>query len=120
MAGVACQAVEPRIGHTKTDHRLDRCWLQGAMGDALHALSCSAGYNISWLLRAIAISAWAGFFTPSRQRSRALPACCKPCRHGQKQWNRSEHGSANRRTIYQRGHLPRSDEFCRADELGVP
>jgi len=33
---------------------MDRCWLQGALGDALHALSCAAGYNIRWLLRAIA------------------------------------------------------------------
>ena len=48
------QAIEPLIGHTKTDHRMDRCWLQGAIGDALHALSCAAGYNIRWLLRAIA------------------------------------------------------------------
>ena len=46
-------AVEPAIGHLKADHRLDRCWLQGALGDALHALSCAAGYNIKWLLRAI-------------------------------------------------------------------
>lgn len=48
------QAIEPVIGHTKTDHRMDRCWLHGAVGDALHALSCAAGYNIRWLLRAIA------------------------------------------------------------------
>ena len=47
------QAIEPLIGHTKADHRMDRCWLQGAIGDALHALSCAAGYNIRWLLRAI-------------------------------------------------------------------
>ncbi len=33
---------------------MDRCWLQGATGDALHAISCAAGYNIRWLLRAIA------------------------------------------------------------------
>ena len=46
-------AVEPAIGHLKADHRLDRCWLKGALGDALHALSCAAGYNIKWLLRAI-------------------------------------------------------------------
>ncbi len=39
------QAIEPLIGHTKADHRMDRCWLQGAVGDALHALSCAAGYN---------------------------------------------------------------------------
>ena len=48
------QAVEPAIGHLKSDHRMDRCWLQGALGDALHALSCAAGYNLRWLLRAIA------------------------------------------------------------------
>ena len=48
------QAIEPLIGHAKADHRMDRCWLQGAVGDALHALSCAAGYNIRWLLRMIA------------------------------------------------------------------
>jgi IS5 family transposase len=48
------QAIEPAIGHLKLDHRMDRCWLQGQTGDALHALSCALGYNIAWLLRAIA------------------------------------------------------------------
>lgn len=48
------QAVEPAIGHLKSDHRLNRCWLHGALGDALHAISCAAGYNLRWLLRAIA------------------------------------------------------------------
>jgi len=48
------QAVEPAIGHLKSDHRMDRCWLQGALGDALHSISCAAGYNLRWLLRAIA------------------------------------------------------------------
>jgi len=33
---------------------MDRCWLQGALGDALHSISCAAGYNLRWLLRAIA------------------------------------------------------------------
>jgi hypothetical protein len=33
---------------------MDRCWLQGALGDALHCISCAAGYNLRWLLRAIA------------------------------------------------------------------
>jgi IS5 family transposase len=47
-------AVEPTIGHLKSDHRMDRCWLQGPLGDALHATSCAAGYNLRWLLRAIA------------------------------------------------------------------
>lgn len=48
------QAIEPAIGHLKADHRMDRCWLQGQLGDALHTLSCAVGYNLRWLMRAIA------------------------------------------------------------------
>jgi len=48
------QAIEPAIGHAKSDHRMDRCWLVGSTGDALHAVLCAAGFNIRWLLRAIA------------------------------------------------------------------
>ncbi|KWC18738.1 transposase [Burkholderia ubonensis] len=48
------QAVEPVIGHVKADHGLRRCWLKGATGDALHAVLCAAGFNLRWLLRAIA------------------------------------------------------------------
>jgi len=33
---------------------MDRCWLRGSEGDALHAVLCAAGFNIRWLLRAIA------------------------------------------------------------------
>ncbi|MFO0237530.1 MAG: hypothetical protein ACK53Z_05910, partial [Betaproteobacteria bacterium] len=47
------QAVEPAIGHLKADHRMNRCWLQGALGDALHAVLCAAGYNLRWLMRAM-------------------------------------------------------------------
>ena len=37
---------------------MDRCWLGGSRGDALHAVRrgavlCAAGFNIRWLLRAI-------------------------------------------------------------------
>jgi len=48
------QAIEPAIGHLKSDNRMDRCWLQGAVGDLLHTIGCAAGYNLRWLLRAIA------------------------------------------------------------------
>jgi IS5 family transposase len=48
------QAIEPVIGHLKADHRLNRCWLQGETGNALHAVLCAVGYNLRWLLRAIA------------------------------------------------------------------
>jgi IS5 family transposase len=46
--------VEPAIGHLKSDNRMDRCWLPGQLGDALHAVLCAAGYNLRWLLRAMA------------------------------------------------------------------
>ncbi len=48
------QAIEPVIGHAKNDHGMRRCWLKGSDGDALHAVLCAAGFNIRWLLRAIA------------------------------------------------------------------
>ena len=47
------QAIEPTIGHLKLDHRMDRCWLKGSVGDALHAVLCAAGFNLRWLLRAV-------------------------------------------------------------------
>lgn len=31
----------------------NRCWLKGAIGDALHALSCAVDYNVRWLMRAV-------------------------------------------------------------------
>lgn len=48
------QAVEPVIGHLKQDNGMGRCWLKGAQGDALNAVLAAAGYNLRWLLRAIA------------------------------------------------------------------
>ena len=50
-------AIEPMIGHMKSDGRLERCLLKGAIGDALHAVLCGAGHNIRLILarlRAIA------------------------------------------------------------------
>jgi transposase, IS5 family len=44
------QAIEPIIGHLKSDHRLDRSYLKGQTGDAIHAVLCAAGYNIKWLM----------------------------------------------------------------------
>ena len=35
------KAVEPAIWHLKSDNCIQRCWLQGATGDALHALCCA-------------------------------------------------------------------------------
>ena len=32
---------------------MQRCWLKGGEGDALHAVLCAAGFNIRWLMRAL-------------------------------------------------------------------
>ncbi|NVH78342.1 transposase, partial [Paraburkholderia sp. JPY432] len=44
-------AIEPAIGHMKTDGKLDRNWLKGALGDAMHAVMCGAGHNLRMILR---------------------------------------------------------------------
>jgi IS5 family transposase len=44
------QVVEPMIGHMKTDGLLDRNWLKGALGDAMHAVLCGAGHNLRMIL----------------------------------------------------------------------
>jgi IS5 family transposase len=44
-------AIEPTIGHMKSDGRLGRNPLKGGLGDALHAVLCGAGHNIRLLLK---------------------------------------------------------------------
>jgi IS5 family transposase len=68
------QAIEPAIGHTKSDNRMDRCWLSGSVGDALHAVLCAAGFNIRWLLRAITAKGLAALLLVFSQM--ALYAAC--------------------------------------------
>ena len=39
-------AVEPKIGHLKSDHRMNRCFLAGLRGDAINAVLAAAGANM--------------------------------------------------------------------------
>lgn len=43
-------AIEPTIGHMKTDGKLGRNWLKGALGDAMHAVLCGAGHNLRLII----------------------------------------------------------------------
>ena len=43
-------AIEPVIGHVKSDHRMDRNYLKGSTGDAINAVLAAAGYNFRRLL----------------------------------------------------------------------
>ncbi len=44
-------AIEPVIGHMKSDGRLDRNFLMGRQGDRINAILCGAGHNFRLLLR---------------------------------------------------------------------
>jgi len=71
------QVVEPMIGHMKTDGLLDRNWLRGADGDALHALMCGAGHNLRMLLRYLRVLCLA-LFAWLRQLSLLSPMIVRP------------------------------------------
>lgn len=44
-------AVEPVIGHLKSNHRMERNYLAHRAGDAVNAVLAAAGYNFSLLLK---------------------------------------------------------------------
>jgi len=44
-------AIEPKIGHAKTENRLGRCYLKGLSGDAMNVVLAAAGANVRKLLR---------------------------------------------------------------------
>jgi IS5 family transposase len=53
-------AVEPVIGHAKSEHRMGRNFLKGTHGDAANAVLAAAGYNFRRLLAWLAIL-WRAF-----------------------------------------------------------
>ena len=50
-------AIEPKIGHLKSDHRMGRCFLARLQGDAINAVLAAAGANLRKLLGSIRRSA---------------------------------------------------------------
>ncbi len=42
--------LSPKIGHLKSDHRMNRCFLAGLRGDAINAVLAAAGSNLRKLL----------------------------------------------------------------------
>ena len=44
-------AIEPEIGHMKSDGRLARCPLKGLRGDAIFAVLCGCGHNLRKILK---------------------------------------------------------------------
>jgi IS5 family transposase len=53
-------AIEPRIGHLKSDFRLDRNFLKGQVGDAINLLLAAAASNLSlWMRQVLLRLVWA-------------------------------------------------------------
>ena len=46
-------AIEPKIGHLKSDHRMNRNFLKGFAGDQINAILAAAGANLRKLLRGL-------------------------------------------------------------------
>jgi len=58
-------AIEPKIGHLKSDHRMGRCFLARLAGDAINAVLAAAGSNLRKLLGLIRRAAGRFVFAPS-------------------------------------------------------
>jgi len=52
------QAIEPTIGHMKTEGLLARNWHKGSDGDAIHAVLCGAGHNLRLILAHLQVFSW--------------------------------------------------------------
>ncbi|MGY4183000.1 hypothetical protein ACVIHH_008291 [Bradyrhizobium sp. USDA 4518] len=53
-----CAAVEPVIGRVKAEHRMDRNYLKGRLGDRINAVLATAGYNfglLRWLAELVRV-----------------------------------------------------------------
>ena len=59
------RGAELGIEDLKSNYRFEPCWLQGAFGDALQSISCAAGGNGRWLMRATPAWIWEQFFAPA-------------------------------------------------------
>ncbi len=49
-------AIEPKIGHLKSDHRVRRCFLSGLEGDAINIVLAAAGANMRKLFRRLSFA----------------------------------------------------------------
>ena len=72
------QVVEPMIGHMKADGLLDRNWLKGALGDAMHAILCGAGHNLRKILARLRRSLYGALISPLCRLWRRAILCLEP------------------------------------------
>lgn len=70
-------AIEPVIGHLKSDHRMARCFLKGAEGAGLNLTLAAAAWNIKkWINDLLfALILWLGSINPKTDRTPQLNLC---------------------------------------------
>ena len=69
-------AIEPKISHLKSDHRMGRCFLARLRGDAINAVLAAAGANLRKLLGLLRGAA-GRFVYALVGRIQTLPAACQ-------------------------------------------
>ncbi|NCQ17915.1 MAG: hypothetical protein COW85_02390 [Ignavibacteria bacterium CG22_combo_CG10-13_8_21_14_all_37_15] len=55
-------AIEPVIGHLKTDHRMKRNFYKGITGDAINVMLSAAAFNFKMMMRKWTSSFWLFFY----------------------------------------------------------
>jgi IS5 family transposase len=68
-------AIEPVIGHTKADHRMDRNYLLGIEGDRINALLSACGWNLRKLWRIFFLFIFEKALLPGTDRNNLDSSC---------------------------------------------
>jgi IS5 family transposase len=68
-------AIEPKISHLKSDHRMDRCFLARLCGDAINAVLAAAGANLRKLLGLLRPGAGRFVYALTHRIERLTAAC---------------------------------------------
>ena len=68
-------AIEPVIGHMKSDGRLAHCPLKGTEGNMFQAIMCGCGQNIRMILR------WIQEASEGSKGEGGNASACRRCRH---------------------------------------
>ncbi len=71
-------AIEPTIGHLKSDNRMSRNHLTGKTGDQINTLLAAAGYNLRKLLRWIVFTLFLALMRSLQAALYAAPAPAQP------------------------------------------
>ncbi|UKI30126.1 MAG: transposase [Lentisphaeria bacterium] len=100
-------AIEPVIGHCKSEHRMNRNQLRGSLGDELNVIFAAAGFNIRKLMRAFALFLYQ--FFQACLDSMGLPI---ESRRFKKVWKRK---SARRKEPFLKRFFLLASGFCISD-----